>query len=169
MTPRQPRHRVALLTGASSGIGEALAAALQAYNGTVFVVSHDRTFISRIATQVIEVKDGRVTLIPDDYAAYCYRLETEARADLGQGPASRSAGATTAKAGVPALPPGMSPAKRLKAVEKELKQLDAKRKELAAGLGSTYHEAQAAELSSTEARIAALEEEWLVLSEQVNG
>ena len=149
---------------------EALAAALQAYNGTVFVVSHDRTFIQRIATQVIEVKDGRVTLIPDDYAAYCYRLETEARADLGKGAAAPAkAGAPAAKGAAPTLPPGMSPAKRLKAVEKELKQLDAKRKELTGSLGTTYDDAKAAEMTATEAKIAALEEEWLVLSEQVNG
>jgi uncharacterized protein with GYD domain len=63
----------------------------------------------------------------------------------------------------------MSPAKRLKAVEKELKQLDGKRKELTASLGTTYDDAKAAEMTATEAKIAALEEEWLVLSEQVNG
>jgi ATP-binding cassette subfamily F protein 3 len=41
---------------------EALAAALRGYNGTLFFTSHDRTFVSLVATQIIEVRDGNLAL-----------------------------------------------------------------------------------------------------------
>src|SRR5204862_2610449 len=40
---------------------EALAEALLEYEGTVIFTSHDRHFTSRVATCIVEVRDGRVT------------------------------------------------------------------------------------------------------------
>ncbi|MEM6366348.1 MAG: ABC-F family ATP-binding cassette domain-containing protein, partial [Planctomycetota bacterium] len=56
---------------------EALATALQRYKGTVIFTSHDRHFMSQVATNVIEVRDGRVRNYFGSYATYCEAVEKE--------------------------------------------------------------------------------------------
>ena len=52
--------------------------AIAAFSGTVVFVSHDRYFIDRLATRVIEVEGGRVTTHEGDYEDYRRRKEAEA-------------------------------------------------------------------------------------------
>lgn len=54
---------------------EALARALRNFAGTVFLVSHDRTFVNIIATDILEVKKGKVMKYPGTYEEYVYHLE----------------------------------------------------------------------------------------------
>ena len=56
---------------------EALADALLAYKGTVVFTSHDRHFMSRIATSVIHVRDRYVRNYTDGYDAYLYAINQE--------------------------------------------------------------------------------------------
>ena len=56
---------------------EALAEALTAYQGTVVFTSHDRHFMSRVATCIIEVREGRVVNYRGDYNAYVYSVNKE--------------------------------------------------------------------------------------------
>jgi len=49
---------------------EALVEALVAYEGTLIFVSHDRWFVSRLATRVVEIKPGEVTDYPGTYDEY---------------------------------------------------------------------------------------------------
>lgn len=56
---------------------EALAEALNKYRGTVIFTSHDRSFMERMATAVIEVRDGSVANYSNDYASYLYRVKNE--------------------------------------------------------------------------------------------
>src|SRR6185436_15490879 len=56
---------------------EALAEALIDYKGTVIFTSHDRHFMSRVATCIIEVRDGHVTNYRGDYEAYLYMVNKE--------------------------------------------------------------------------------------------
>lgn len=56
---------------------EALANALLEYKGTVIFTSHDRHFMSRIASCVIEVRDGRVINYNGDYDTYLYAVNRE--------------------------------------------------------------------------------------------
>ncbi|MBW2525551.1 MAG: ATP-binding cassette domain-containing protein [Deltaproteobacteria bacterium] len=49
---------------------EALLAALQAYEGTLIFVSHDRWFVSQLATRVIEVKEEGLTDFAGTYDEY---------------------------------------------------------------------------------------------------
>jgi ATP-binding cassette subfamily F protein 3 len=56
---------------------EALAEALIEYPGTLIFTSHDRHFVHRVATGVIEVRNGRVRHYPDDYDSYVYRIGKE--------------------------------------------------------------------------------------------
>ncbi|MBI3318998.1 MAG: ABC-F family ATP-binding cassette domain-containing protein [Candidatus Omnitrophica bacterium] len=61
---------------------EALGAALRQFPGTVFFISHDRTFVNMVATQIVEVKHGAVIHYPGSYADYVYRLENQVRQEL---------------------------------------------------------------------------------------
>ena len=56
---------------------EVLEAALAAFPGTIVFISHDRYFINRIATAVVEVAAGRLTSYPGSYDDY---LDAKARA-----------------------------------------------------------------------------------------
>ena len=56
---------------------EALAEALLDYKGTVVFTSHDRHFMQRVATCIVEVRDGRVTNYRGDYEAYLYSVNKE--------------------------------------------------------------------------------------------
>lgn len=55
---------------------EALAEALEEFPGTVIFVSHSRTFVSQIATSILEIKDGRAIRYPYPYEIYVYELKT---------------------------------------------------------------------------------------------
>ena len=55
---------------------EALGEALQEFTGTVLFVSHDRTFVSQIATTILDVRDGKVRRYPYPYEIYVYELQT---------------------------------------------------------------------------------------------
>lgn len=56
---------------------EALAQALIEYQGTVIFTTHDRHFMKRVATCVIEVRDGHVTNYGGGYDAYLYSVNKE--------------------------------------------------------------------------------------------
>ncbi len=61
---------------------EALGAALRQFQGTLFLISHDRTFVNMIATQILEVKNGAVVQYPGSYSDYVYHLENQIRREL---------------------------------------------------------------------------------------
>jgi ATP-binding cassette subfamily F protein 3 len=52
---------------------DVLLTALETFSGTVVFVSHDRYFIDKLATRVIEVADGAVTVYPGNYEDYLWR------------------------------------------------------------------------------------------------
>ena len=68
---------------------EALANALTEYKGTVIFTSHDRHFMKRIATSVIEVRDGRVRNYGADYDSYVYAINKEIEAGERERAASK--------------------------------------------------------------------------------
>ncbi|GAC1401584.1 MAG: hypothetical protein NVSMB52_15410 [Chloroflexota bacterium] len=49
---------------------EILEAALEGYDGSVIVISHDRYFLDRIVDRTIEIKDGRVRTFDGGYTAW---------------------------------------------------------------------------------------------------
>ncbi|MDB5350378.1 MAG: ATPase component of transporter with duplicated ATPase domain [Planctomycetota bacterium] len=51
---------------------DVLEEALQSYAGTLCFISHDEHFIRAVATKVIEVENGKVTVYPADYESYLY-------------------------------------------------------------------------------------------------
>jgi ATP-binding cassette subfamily F protein 3 len=54
--------------------------AIAAFSGTVVFVSHDRYFIDRLATRVIEVENGVITSYPGNYEDYLRKKEELAAA-----------------------------------------------------------------------------------------
>ena len=56
---------------------EMLEGALQAYDGTAIVVSHDRYFISQVANKIVEVRDGELRLYRGDYHYYLDKVAEE--------------------------------------------------------------------------------------------
>jgi len=70
---------------------EALASSLREYKGTVFFISHDRTFVNILADSIVEVKDGKVQLYPGNYEEYVYHLEQEMKLVLGEDKPAASA------------------------------------------------------------------------------
>ena len=54
--------------------------ALIAYEGAALLVSHDRTFISRVANRIVELRDGELVLYRGDYAYYQEKKQEETEA-----------------------------------------------------------------------------------------
>jgi len=73
------KHELLLLDEPTSHLDfetvEALADALAKSHMTILFVSHDRTFVSRVATSVIEVGAGQVKRSYHDYDNYIYHLK----------------------------------------------------------------------------------------------
>ncbi len=64
---------------------EALGRALRGFSGTLFFISHDRTFVNLVATEIIEVGGGRVVRYPGTYEDYVYHLENRLRTEVHTG------------------------------------------------------------------------------------
>jgi ATP-binding cassette subfamily F protein 3 len=65
---------------------EALEEALLDYDGTLLLVSHDRSFVSRVASVIWELKDGRLVQFAGDYDYYRHRQAQQRNAAAGAVP-----------------------------------------------------------------------------------
>ncbi len=85
---------------------EVLEEALEQYPGAVIVVTHDRSLMARLATRILAVSDGRVTLYPggyDDYEAARVKAEADRAAGIKAAErAARPGGGASPKAASPA-------------------------------------------------------------------
>lgn len=61
---------------------EALTQALQKFEGALIVVSHDRSFVRRISSQILEIHDGKASAYPGTYDEYVWSQEKGAFATL---------------------------------------------------------------------------------------
>ncbi|MFW5829706.1 MAG: ATP-binding cassette domain-containing protein [Planctomycetota bacterium] len=142
---------------------DALAEALRAYQGTVFVVSHDRGFAGRIASHVLRVHEGRVLSVPGSYEDYLYRL----RQAISPTPAA-AAGADNGRK----VSDGRRKhevGKRIAAAERKLDKLNDERARLQAALATSDVDKALqvdARLREVEAEIEQLEQDWLVMQEE---
>ncbi|MCC7440386.1 MAG: ATP-binding cassette domain-containing protein [Bdellovibrionales bacterium] len=114
---------------------EALTQALSTFEGTVILVSHDRAFVSRVATKILEVRDGRVSTYPGTYEEYVWSLRNGSRTEnvdrSSDGPSAAGRSAPRAS-GTPAQETrfNFKEAKKelqrqVRAVEKECAKLEA--------------------------------------------
>ncbi len=101
---------------------EVLEEALAAFTGTIVFISHDRYFINRIATHVVEVDRGRLTTHLGNYDDYLAR-KTQAEA----GPAGTPRAAAGAEAPRPASRPSQKTVQPpRKALDREIKAIKAR-------------------------------------------
>ena len=89
---------------------DVLLTALQEFTGTLVFVSHDRYFIDRLATRIIEVEDGRVHVYPGNYEDYLWRKSGGATPMMTTPVAAATPVATPQPVNVPATAPVLSPA-----------------------------------------------------------
>lgn len=152
---------------------EALADALCRFEGTVVFTSHDRHFMHRVSTHVIEVRAGRVASYPAGYDEYVYRVQNEIDAGL-RAPHTPTAALPTGAAGEDRKARARSDResqKKLKGVERKIARLDDEKKNVSAKLLSVTdaNEAQRlhAELARLTSELEQLEMEWLELSSEL--
>jgi ATP-binding cassette subfamily F protein 3 len=88
---------------------EVLEEALGTFTGTIVFISHDRYFINRIATRVVEVERGQLTDYPGDYDDYLAAKAGRAAASPAPSPAAAPRPIEVRPAAAPAPP--SSPAK----------------------------------------------------------
>ncbi|MEY4637045.1 MAG: putative transporter ATP-binding protein YheS [Acidobacteriota bacterium] len=81
---------------------EVLLDALADYGGTLIFVSHDRYFVEKLATKIVEVGNGRAILYPGTYEAYLWSKERHQAGGAGQ--SGRDGQAAKRSASQPALP-----------------------------------------------------------------
>jgi ATP-binding cassette subfamily F protein 3 len=78
---------------------EMLEEALQNYDGTVIIVSHDRYFISQVANKIVEIRDGELRLYRGDYHYYLDKIaEEQEKAKLAAIEAEKAAKAAEKRA-----------------------------------------------------------------------
>lgn len=165
---------------------EILAEALRDFGGTVFFVSHDRTFVDAVATGILEVKDGDIRLYNGSYEEYVYNLSqqiadeqsSDSRKEKKKGKDTEVAQAATADV------VKIDPKADKKAREKELKAIQKRHQTLAKEIEGLQGEQKALlaaveknpdQVSRTDydrlgeiARLLETQEaEWLSLSERL--
>ncbi|MDR9405536.1 MAG: ATP-binding cassette domain-containing protein, partial [Halothece sp. Uz-M2-17] len=59
---------------------ETIESALQNYDGSALIVSHDRYFISKVATKIVEISEGELVVYDGDYHYYLQKKEEAAEA-----------------------------------------------------------------------------------------
>ena len=155
---------------------EALAVALEEYKGTVILTSHDRHFTRRVATSIIEVRDGRVQNYGTDYDAYVWAVNKQIEA--GERERSSGAGKTPeGKGSKAASTPRLSNKderavrKEISKLEKKIARLDDEKKALNEKMLNTSGAEEAMELhtqiETITTDLTTAEERWLELQEQI--
>jgi len=119
---------------------EALEDVLSSYDGALFVVSHDRYLLARLAQRVVDVRDGVVRIVDGDYATYERRAHDPAAGTAAASGAGSADAAAAVVAAVRAVAPKRDRAdaheakadaqrrkRELAAAEKRVADLDAER------------------------------------------
>lgn len=107
--------------------------ALKEFPGTIVLISHDEHLVRAVATRVVDIRDGRVTVYDGDYDYYLWkRDELAQRADAEAGPAATPKAASQAKPEADATPAG----RNVKTKEQRRAEAEA-RKQRNAALRST--------------------------------
>ena len=154
---------------------DSLAEALLAYRGTVIFTSHDRYFLKRVATSIIEVRDGRVVNYLGAYDAYLYSVnkeiaegERETATRMSKAPVELSKAKQPTKQ---ALRGEREVRKEMNNVEKTIARLDEQKKVSNNQLMSTTDPKDALrlhnELEELSKELSSAEERWCVLLEEL--
>ena len=152
---------------------EILEEALNNYSGTILYVSHDRYFINKTATRILEISDHGLTSYPGNYQDYIAQKEKE-KASLTSSTASSVSVDTESKLDWKQQKEEQAKQRkkenRLKKVEEQITELETKQEELSEAMSlpeNASDPAKLMELSNEQASIASsleeLYEEWETL------
>ena len=152
---------------------EALGLALQQFKGTIFFVSHDRTFVNLVATNILDVRDGTIKLYPGDYDAYVYQTEKRIQE---KAPPSRKTGAAKKKGGTHHEQKEKRSKinqmkKRVATIEKQMAQHEKEREEIHAHYlahPTDYDSDKQARLDELNRILPDEEQRWLALSDELD-
>jgi ATP-binding cassette subfamily F protein 3 len=161
---------------------EVLEEALAGFTGTIVFISHDRYFINRIATQVVEVDAGRLHTYLGNYDDYLARVVPEAAAPSPPAREPAPVPLATARPLARKEKDNKGLAREIRAIEGRLKTVEAQIQELEARLEEIglaladpglYRDGdRAREIAQsrkdTEERVAWLMKEWEDLSGQLS-
>ena len=158
---------------------EALEAALETFHGSIVFISHDRAFIDRLATRVLDLRGGRAMLLPGNYSE-----TAAARADRRSRP---EPAVETSPAAAPA-PREPRPSRKqesadekealrrrrkvkaleekVASLEKDIEAIETRLADEALTLGPVASRDLARERAAKKESLDALVEEWASLSEQ---
>ncbi len=159
---------------------EALTQALVKYPGTVVIVSHDRSFVRRVGTKILEIRNGSVELYPGTYDDYVWSVQKGA---LSQRVEQVATPQKTATINSPSTGGGGGYKEQRKTLDKLLRQAERRIEEIDAllpkhqeklhHLNDRIGETSGAELSKLiqeigeiQKTIDQLESDWLAMSEQ---
>ncbi len=153
---------------------EALARALIAYKGTVIFTAHDRYFMHRVATSVVEVRDGRARNYMGDYDAYLYAINKEIDEGERQLKAKKSKAPKTGETNNEDRRAAQRDERKLKKqisnVEKKIASLDDKKRQLNEQLLQSTDADEAMrlhnEMTSITEQLSEAEDRWLELQEE---
>lgn len=112
---------------------EALGNALVKFHGTVIFTSHDRHFMGKVATDVIEVAAGNVKSYEGDYESYLYRVKkevAEGHRDQNQVSVAKQEEKSTSPREKGLGGKIKNARKELSAIERKIAQLDEKRNKI---------------------------------------
>jgi ATP-binding cassette subfamily F protein 3 len=161
---------------------EALADALHEYQGTVIFTSHDREFMGRVASSIIEVRDGGVTNYHGGYDAYLYAVnkeiddgEREAQAARAKLPPAAGRDAKTGPSGKSAVKAAhrdeRTVRKELNNTERAIAKLDAQKRELTEKLNGATDPDEALrlhnEVTAIVTQLATAEDKWCQLQAEL--
>ncbi len=160
---------------------EVLETALAGFTGTIVFISHDRYFINRIATQVVEVDHGRLTTHLGNYDDYLTRKSQPAAAAPPAAAPRKKAAAPTppARGGKPRARKALEREirairARLETVEAQIHELEVRLAEIGLALADPdlYRDGERARQVAqarreTEERVAWLMKEWEELSHRL--
>jgi ATP-binding cassette subfamily F protein 3 len=155
---------------------EALTQALTRYKGTLIVVSHDRGFIRRVGTKILEVSKGKVTLYPGTYDEYVWSLQQR----LGSSKFEEESSAAditepTNNEPAPSKKNSKQTAKEIRALDRQLEQFQKKivnlesenielNEKIIAGTEDPTQLVQ--KMADNSVQIEKLEQDWLELTSQ---
>ena len=172
---------------------EALEESLEDFPGSIVFVSHDRAFIDRLATRVVDLRDGRARLYPGNYSetaeARAERRKrpeppaqagsgaapqpVEARCRRARGPAPAGAGAASRRAESAEEKEATRRRRRIRALEEkiealenEIETIETRLWEEALTLGPVASRELAQRKTGLREELDGLVEEWAKLSEE---
>jgi len=154
---------------------DVLLEALRQFEGTVVFVSHDRHFLTELATRVIEVGGGGIYDYPGNYEGFLHRkgLLQEAASEEAAGAKAAARGPNAAAAKTESASNKKPNLRKVEALEQKIAQLEERKARLESILadGEIYRDAEKAAFYTNEYEAVAAEleeavEGWAALADE---